>query len=73
MRVRLYGSLAALALVALVAVLVTESTKGQCTVVCTWQVPLLVIGVGASCMFLVVAAWAIVYEIGRAAIRGRHW
>ncbi len=72
MRARLYGSLAALAAVTAVAVLVTEATKGQCTIVCAWQVPLLVIGVGASCTFMVVAAWAIVYEVGRAALRGRR-
>lgn len=72
MRPRLYGSLAVLATLTVIAVLVTEATKGSCSIACAWQIPLVVIGVGASSTFVIVGIWAIVYELGRAALRGRQ-
>ena len=66
MRRKLYISLGVLAAVTTTAVLVTEVTKGACAIVCGWQVPLIVIGVGASLAFMFVAAWTIAYEVGRA-------
>ena len=44
-------------------VLVTETTKGSCSIICGWQVPLLVIG---RCLVgIVVAVLAIAFEAGR--------
>ncbi len=68
----LYGSLVALASVTAVAVLVTEATKGQCSIVCGWQIPILVVGVGAAILFVFVGASTIAYEVGRAALGRRH-
>ena len=68
MRRKLYVSLILPGLVVATAVLVTEATKGSGSIVSGWQIPLLVIGVGASIAFMFVAAWTIAYEIGRATI-----
>ena len=64
MRRKLYGSLGILGAVVATAVLVTEATKGSCSIVCGWQIPLLVIGVGASLGFILVAAYTIAFEAG---------
>jgi hypothetical protein len=72
MRLWLYGSLAVLGVVTAIAVVVTGTTRDTCTIVCAWQVPLVVIGTGASVGFLVVAACAIAFEVGQAALRRRR-
>lgn len=69
MRGRLYGALGLSAGVTAASVLVTEATEGQCSIICTWQIPLVVIGTGAAVAFLLVAAWIAAYEVKRVAGR----
>ena len=71
MRRRLYGLLGILAAVTATAVVVTELTKGSCSIVCGWQVPFVVTGTGTALAFVFVAAWTVAYEVGRAALARR--
>jgi hypothetical protein len=72
MRRKLYTSLGLLAAVTGTAVLITEATKGSCSIVCGWQIPVLVIGVGASLGFIFVAACTIAFEAGHAVFGRRQ-
>lgn len=71
MRRRLYGSLAALAAVAALGILVTEYVDGSCAVLCDWQVALAVVAFGALAAFAVLTIVAAAYELQRIVRRRR--